>query len=571
MRSPETFDAYYVETRTRLLHEAYALTGDAPASRAAVRDAFVVTWHHWRKVGGLDDRDGYVRPLAFRRARRKHTARIWHRDKSLAPEVRATLDALSKLTPRQRELLVLNGLSSLSLTEIGRMVGLPRSDAERELQTATSQFSLARDVQTTDVRRLLQDLAAPLEEIRWPRATVIRRAGAARRRTHTVIGAGVAAAALVVSGSLVATGADAEPTSLREEKVSAGITVHAPEPVGATGEPIIDEAALLVPGPDGALRRRPRLVGDRHHATTCRATASSHPASASGSPTPRASPPSPAPGRASATRTVRTKVGKGDRAAHPQAQRDAGRVDRRPARGDVARRRPGRGELPDRLGLVRRLRRPAHPAHGHQHGQARRRRGPRLPAADVGQAARDPHRGRGPHRQPRGHHRRPQHRSRRERQGDPHRPRRLRQRALRHRGRRGVRRPGPLEPDRAPRHRRAARVPVGGRPAAGRRRCADRGWAPTPSGPRTNYAATRCDRTTFAGKGITRAKTRTFVFLETPNATQLGLTQTIGEMTAAQGPEVRRDRPHPDPAVRPGQPRHHGHPARLLVVQGGAT
>ena len=51
MRSPETFDAYYVETRTRLLHEAYALTGDAPASRAAVRDAFVVAWHHWRKVG----------------------------------------------------------------------------------------------------------------------------------------------------------------------------------------------------------------------------------------------------------------------------------------------------------------------------------------------------------------------------------------------------------------------------------------------------------------------------------------------------------------------------------------
>ena len=57
MRSPETFDAYYVETRTRLLHEAYALTGDAPASRAAVRDAFVVAWHRWRKVGQLEDRD----------------------------------------------------------------------------------------------------------------------------------------------------------------------------------------------------------------------------------------------------------------------------------------------------------------------------------------------------------------------------------------------------------------------------------------------------------------------------------------------------------------------------------
>ena len=151
MRDPDEFDQFYKDVRTRLLLLTYCLTGDLPASRAAVRDAFVVTWHHWRKVGGLDDRDGYVRPLAFRRARRKHTARIWHRDKSLAPEVRSTLDALAKLTPRQRELLVLNGLSSLSLTDIGRMVGLPRSDAERELQTATSQFSLARDVQTTDL------------------------------------------------------------------------------------------------------------------------------------------------------------------------------------------------------------------------------------------------------------------------------------------------------------------------------------------------------------------------------------------------------------------------------------
>ena len=161
MRSPETFDAYYVETRTRLLHEAYALTGDAPAARAAVRDAFVVAWHHWRKVGRLEDRDAYVRPLAFRRARRRHTDRIWHRDKSLAPEARATLDALSKLSATQRELLVLNALSTLSLAEIGRMVGLPRSDAERELQTATSQFALNRDMPTTEVRRLLQDLAEP--------------------------------------------------------------------------------------------------------------------------------------------------------------------------------------------------------------------------------------------------------------------------------------------------------------------------------------------------------------------------------------------------------------------------
>ena len=163
MRSPETFDAYYAQTRARLLHEAYALTGDAPASRAAVRDAFVVAWHHWRKVAVLEDRDAYVRPLAHGRARRRHTARIWRRDRSLDPDVKATLDALSRLSTRQRELLVLNTLSALSLTDMARTVGLPRGDAERELQTAASQFALHRDVATTDIGRLLHDLATPLE------------------------------------------------------------------------------------------------------------------------------------------------------------------------------------------------------------------------------------------------------------------------------------------------------------------------------------------------------------------------------------------------------------------------
>jgi DNA-directed RNA polymerase specialized sigma24 family protein len=244
MRNPESFDAYYVGTRARFLHEAYALTGDAPASRGALRDAYVVAWHHWRKVSLLDDPDAYIRGIAHGRARRRHTARIWHRDKTLDPGIKATFDALSKLSASQRQLLVLTGLSTLSMHDIARTVGLPRGDAERELQTATSQFALHRDVATTDIRGLLEDLAAPLETVRWPRVTVIRRTGAARRRTHTVVGAAMATAALVVSGSLVAGGSGAEATSLSTEKATSGITVHAPSEA-TTGEAVIDEESLL--------------------------------------------------------------------------------------------------------------------------------------------------------------------------------------------------------------------------------------------------------------------------------------------------------------------------------------
>ncbi|MBL0748728.1 hypothetical protein [Nocardioides baculatus] len=534
MRSPETFDAYYVETRTRLLHEAYALTGDAPASRAAVRDAFVVTWHHWRKVGSLDDRDGYIRPLAFRRARRKHTARIWHRDKSLAPEVRATLDALAKLTPRQRELLVLNALSTLSLTDIGRMVGLPRSDAERELQTATSQFALTRDVQTTDVRRLLGELAAPLEEIRWPRATVIRRAGAARRRTHTVIGAGVAAAALVVSGSLVATGADAEATSLREEKVSAGVTVHAPEPADATGEPLIDEAALLSPA---QMARFGAGLDWSETATTDNLSGSGllAPCQRERFADPEGVTALARTWEGSATRTVRTTAKKGATGAGKRTRKSQEtRVESTAVQLVEMSRDADRAAAAFQTASV-------------WYGGCADPRTQLLDTFTV------------------------------KRVGDEARAFRLRtwgkQKSTLTVGlaRTGslvvttvVRSTGRAASDKATLTGLSASVNAlcgteGAAACAGRARSSataplDIGappgflsvvdlppvasvvgpWVGTdPERARANYAATRCDNTSFAGKGISRAKTRTFLFPGTPND-QLGLTQTIGEMAQAK-------------------------------------
>ena len=249
MRNPDSFDAFYASTRDRLLHETYALTGDLAAARSAVRDAYVVAWHHWRKIGARDDREAWLRPQAHSRARRRHTARLWHRDRSLPPEVQATLDALAKLSGVERQLLVLTTLSPLPLTDIARTVGLARTEAERTLQTATAQFSLHRDAPSTDVRMLLEALAEPLRDVRWPRVTIIRRNGAARRRTHTVAGAGAAVLALMASGTVVASGAGAEPTSLRDEPVTAEPSptvpvVAEPEPVVATTVPLAADALL---------------------------------------------------------------------------------------------------------------------------------------------------------------------------------------------------------------------------------------------------------------------------------------------------------------------------------------
>jgi DNA-directed RNA polymerase specialized sigma24 family protein len=531
MRSPETFDAYYVETRTRLLHEAYALTGDAPAARAAVRDAFVVAWHHWRKVGQLDDRDAYVRPLALGRARRRHTARIWHRDKSLAPETRSTLEALSKLSTRQRELLVLNGLSALSLSDISRTVGLPRADAERELQTASSQFSLHRDAPTTEIPRLLHGLAAPLEEIRWPRATVIRRAGAARRRTHTVIGAAVATAALVASGSLVATGSNAEATSLSEEKATPGVTVHQPETESA-GEPIIDEAALFSPdqlsrfgsGLDWAETSTTDNLSGNGLLAPCQRERFADPDGVT------------ALARTwegSTTRVVKQQVGKGKR--QRTREREVSRVESTAVQMVEMSRNEQQAEqgfetaslwfagcIDPRTQLLstRTVKRVGDDAR-----VFRLRSWGKVPASiSVGTA----------------------------RTGS------LLVTTV-------VRSQGKAVGDKAVLTGLAAAVnglcgSDGAGTCAGRARATTtapldigtppgllsvvdlppvaqvRGpWVGTePERARSNYAATRCDRTTFQGKGISKALTRTFLFPETPDASQLGLTQTVGSMKQAK-------------------------------------
>ncbi|KRF18893.1 hypothetical protein ASG90_03095 [Nocardioides sp. Soil797] len=235
MHDPAEFDAFYTATRDRLLLQTYALTGDLPAARGAVRDAFAAAWHHWRKVSRLDDPETWVRPHAWTHAQRRHTTRIWHRDKQLDDETRATLDALSKLTLPQRKALLLTHLCTVSMEQMAREVGLTDDAAARELQTATAQFALHRDVPSTSVRVRLEALSSRISEVRFPRATIIRRSGAARRRAHTAGGVLVVVAALLASGAVVHQGNGASPAL-------GGVSAH-----GDSSSTEVDPASRLFP------------------------------------------------------------------------------------------------------------------------------------------------------------------------------------------------------------------------------------------------------------------------------------------------------------------------------------
>ena len=240
MTSSDDFDRFYVGSRDRLLVECYALTGDLPASRAAVRDAFAVTWHHWRAAVRSGSQEEWLRPHAHSRAVRRHTTRPWHR-KAGDEDHRRTLAALSRLSGPQRRALVLTHLSPLSMYAIARHLGVPRWQAEELLQGASVSFAMHCDVPTTSVRHRLEQLTTVTQEAGWPRSTIIMHTGTARRRTHALVGTAAAVAALVGSG-LVVSGGPARPTGFEREDATTGATLRAAE---RTPPPTLERASLL--------------------------------------------------------------------------------------------------------------------------------------------------------------------------------------------------------------------------------------------------------------------------------------------------------------------------------------
>jgi DNA-directed RNA polymerase specialized sigma24 family protein len=207
----ETFEAFYKDARHGLAVQAYALTGDAQAAQKAVRDAMTIAWHHWRKVSRLDSPEEYVRPLTWTRALRRSQARWWSRAKDLDAEAARTLEVLAGLPVPQRRVLLLSALTSLSLDDMARESAIGRAAVERELQGAIAGFTAGRGIAEHEIQGHLEALGTSLVDIRWPRPSIITRAGSARRRSHTVLGVAAAAIALAISGSVVTDAAGVRP------------------------------------------------------------------------------------------------------------------------------------------------------------------------------------------------------------------------------------------------------------------------------------------------------------------------------------------------------------------------
>ena len=199
----ESYDSFYRASRRQLLHQAFALTGDLPAAQSAVRDAYVGAWQHWRKVRRLADPLDWVRPRAWQLAQRRHTARIWHRNKGLSEEHTQVLDALSKLPVTQRRVLLLVDLAGLDLTHAARELGVTPDVATQNLHRATAQLTDALDTDETGIRDRIAALDTLLDSAALPRGPIVRRAGRKRRQGQALVGA-VAAVAVALGAGAVA-------------------------------------------------------------------------------------------------------------------------------------------------------------------------------------------------------------------------------------------------------------------------------------------------------------------------------------------------------------------------------
>ncbi len=247
-RDPGSFDELYKDARDRLLLQTYALTGDRALARRSVRDAFVVAWHHWPKMhvpGSPARSEAAVRRVAWARAQRRHGARPWHRDKDVEPALRATLDALASLPASQRRVLVLAHLAIVDMPGLAAELDLTQSEAEHELQAATTAFSLQREVHASAVTAALEPLTAILDDTPWPRSTILCRAGAGRRRTHTALGVLGGVAALVLSGVVVSDVSGASPQLDRPLTGLLGTSGTAPTPDASPAVPAEEPTEVL--------------------------------------------------------------------------------------------------------------------------------------------------------------------------------------------------------------------------------------------------------------------------------------------------------------------------------------
>jgi RNA polymerase sigma factor (sigma-70 family) len=148
------FEDLFEAERRSLLRAVYLLTGNQEEAEEVTQDAFVAVWERWDRVALMDDPAGYLYRTALNkhRNRMRRAIRIARRSVGRAhggdlftsiEERDALARALSELSPRRREAVVLTGLLDMSSREAADVMRVSDVTVRRLTQDAREELRRA--------------------------------------------------------------------------------------------------------------------------------------------------------------------------------------------------------------------------------------------------------------------------------------------------------------------------------------------------------------------------------------------------------------------------------------------
>jgi len=147
------FDAFYVSTNRRLLHQMYAMTGNPADAQELVQEAFARACQRWSTISAYDDPEAWVRTVAWRlaasrwrRAKSAVAALVRHGPPADTPEPSidnvALVEALRQIPEAQRRAIVLHHLCGLSVAEVAHETRTPENTVKARLARGRATLAL---------------------------------------------------------------------------------------------------------------------------------------------------------------------------------------------------------------------------------------------------------------------------------------------------------------------------------------------------------------------------------------------------------------------------------------------
>jgi RNA polymerase sigma-70 factor (sigma-E family) len=145
-----SFEEFVAARRSALLRTAYLLTGDAHEAEDLVQVALLNVVPRWRRIA--DNPEPYVRKVLARESVNRWRRRRWrevHTDAVPETSVEGSSDdrlalreALARLAPRQRAVIVLRYYEDLTEAETARMLGISVGTVKSQARDALARLRL---------------------------------------------------------------------------------------------------------------------------------------------------------------------------------------------------------------------------------------------------------------------------------------------------------------------------------------------------------------------------------------------------------------------------------------------